>query len=168
MSKEPNKPIDILRDLRIFNTAVKIATNPSVHIINNTLYIQGKVLNKIRERISEIYMQYETDPDKYNPNAIFPEEINCLDFVEEVFFPLFFMQMKPFKIVVGMKLEELPIVKEVISNNHIAFQCDNDNCKTRIVSSNPKIQDSMCDKCINGKMKSVDFENTEFKNKEIE
>jgi len=24
----------------------------------------------------------------------------------------------------------------------------------------------MCDKCINGKMKSVDFENTEFKEKD--
>lgn len=153
---------------RIVETAFKIATTPSLRVIDGELYLQGKLLNKIREKISEIYMQYITDPKKYNPLAKFPDEINALDFTEEVYFPLLFLNMNPFKMVVGMKLEELPIVKEIVSNNHIAFQCDNEKCKTRIVSTSHIIQDSICGKCEIGKMKSVDFENTEFKNKEIE
>ncbi len=48
----------------------------------------------------------------------------------------------------------------------IAFQCDNEKCKTRIVSCNPTIQDTKCERCSEGIMKSVDLENTEFKEKD--
>ena len=54
-------------------------------------------------------------------------------------------------------------LKETLSNDPIAFQCDNEKCKTRIVSSNHKLQDSPCGKCPTGIMKSLDFENNEFK-----
>jgi len=68
---------------RIVETAFKIAATPSIRIIDKELYLQGKLLNKIRAKISEIYMQYITDPKKYNPLAKFPEEINALDFTEK-------------------------------------------------------------------------------------
>ena len=158
MNKEPT-------DEELLKTALKVAATPTLRIINDNLYIQGKLLNNFRAKISEIYMQYITDPKKYNPLAKFPEEINALDFTEEVYFPLLHLNMKPFKMVVGMKLENYPEYS-IVSKNHIAFQCDNDNCKFRVVSLLHQIQDTICEKCKIGKMKSVDFENTEFKEKD--
>ena len=45
----------------------------------------------------------------------------------------------------------------------VAFQCD--NCGYRKFGSNQKEQDSTCEKCKKGKMKSKDLENAEFQDK---
>ncbi len=96
-------------NIRIIEAALKIAITPEIKVINGMLYLQGKLLNEIMEKISECYQQYCYTQKDYNPKAIFPEEIKVASFVDETFFPLLHFQnsaCKRFKLVVGMKLEE--------------------------------------------------------------
>ena len=83
-----------------------IKNKAELKIIDGVLYVQGKILNNILDSISEIYQQYVNHHKDYNPKAKFPEEISVLFFVDETYFPVLWFQYNPFKIVVGMKLEE--------------------------------------------------------------
>ncbi len=56
-------------------------------------------------------------------------------------------------------------MNQTLNKTHICFQCDNPKCKFRYLSLDPKIQDSPCESCGEGTMKSVDLENTEFQDK---
>ena len=100
---------------RIIETAFKIAATPTIRIIRGNLFLQGKLLNKIQQKVPEIYQQYVTDPDKYNPSAKFPEEVNSKEFTDETFFPLLFLNVNPFKMVIGLKMEEIEI--------HLGIDC---------------------------------------------
>lgn len=74
--------------------------DPVVKIINHRLYARGSILNKIMEDIDEIYQQYDTE---YKPDAF---EIKVASFVPEIYFIMLDFNFMPFKITVGLKLDD--------------------------------------------------------------
>jgi hypothetical protein len=113
------KESELKKNIRVVNAALAIAGDSRIRLVNGSIYLQGKLINQIIEKIAEVYQQYVSHQKEYNPEAKFPEEIHILECTEEIFFPLLHFQNeenKPFKVVIGLKLEENNIthVKEEV------------------------------------------------------